>query len=52
MTKKITQQQIEAILQAFYQVNAGVQVFEGVKKMLVELPSIEETQSVEPEVKE
>ncbi len=39
--KTITQDQINAILQAFYAVNAPIQTFEGVKKLLSELPDAE-----------
>lgn len=38
--KQITQEQINIIIQAFYNVNAPVQIFEGVKKLLNELPEV------------
>lgn len=40
--KQITTEQINSLLQAFYAVNAPVQTFEGVKKLLSELPNVVE----------
>lgn len=42
MYKKISQEQIKALIETFYQVNAPVQVYAGVKEMLEKLPTIEE----------
>ena len=39
--KKITEEQIQALLQTIYQTNIAAQVFDAVKKMLVELPTVE-----------
>jgi hypothetical protein len=41
MTKKITAQQIESILQAFYQTNVSAKDFDQIKKFLSELPEVE-----------
>lgn len=38
MKKTIMEDQVKAILDAFYQANAGVQVCANLKKMLDELP--------------
>jgi len=40
--KIITNEQINALLQAFYEANPSVKMFEGVKKLLSELPDIVE----------
>jgi hypothetical protein len=40
--KKIDAKQVQAILDAFYQINAPVQVYSAVQKMLNELPEVEE----------
>jgi hypothetical protein len=40
--KKITQAQIDAIISEFYKLNAPVQNFEALRKMLTELPEAEE----------
>jgi len=45
--KIITKQQIEALIAEFYKLNAPVQNFEAVRKLLQELPD-----SPQPEVKE
>lgn len=45
--KQITTQQIEAIIAEFYKLNAPVQNFEAVRKLLLELP-----ECPQPEVKE
>lgn len=45
--KIITSQQVEAIIAEFYKLNAPVQNFEAVRKLLLELPD-----SPQPEVKE
>jgi hypothetical protein len=42
MDKKITLEQIEAIINEFYRLNAPVQNFEAVKKLLLELPEVKE----------
>jgi hypothetical protein len=42
MDKKITLEQIEAIINEFYRLNAPVQNFEAVKKLLLELPPVTE----------
>lgn len=41
MQKIITDEKIKAIVDAFYQINAPVQVFTTVQKMLSELPVVE-----------
>jgi len=38
--KKITQQQIEALLQVIYQTNISAQNFDAIRKMLSELETI------------
>jgi hypothetical protein len=40
--KKITKEQIEAILSAVYQTNISAQVFDQIRKLLLELPEVEE----------
>lgn len=40
--KTITIEQINTVLQAFYNANAPIQMFEGVKKLLNELPDVVE----------
>ena len=40
MDKKITAEQVKAILDLFYQVNSPVQAYTSVSKMLNELPDI------------
>ncbi len=39
---KITKEQIEAIITEFYKLNAPVQNFEAVRKLLSELPPVTE----------
>ena len=41
MIKQITQEQIDAIIEEFYKLNAPVQNFEALRKMLLELPKVE-----------
>lgn len=38
--KQISQDQIDAIIAEFYKLNAPVQTFEALRKMLLELPEI------------
>lgn len=38
--KQITQQQIDVIIQEFYKLNAPVQNFEALRKLLSELPEL------------
>ena len=45
--KKITQEQIVAILQTVYQTNISASVFDALKKMFNELPVIEEKKEEE-----
>lgn len=45
--KQITTQQIDTIIAEFYKLNAPVQSFEALRKLLLELPD-----SPQPEVKE
>lgn len=40
--KQITKEQIDAIITEFYKLNAPVQTFEALRKMLLELPEISE----------
>lgn len=40
--KQISTQQIEAIMQACYQSNMGIQAYEGIKNLLLGLPEIKE----------
>ena len=42
--KKISNEQIKAVIQGFYDLNAPVKLYEGVVKMLTELPSIEQVE--------
>lgn len=42
MKKVITKEQIDAIIQEFYRLNAPVQNFESLRKLLLELPDLEE----------
>lgn len=44
--KKITQQQIEAILQVVYATNIPAQSFDSLKKLLLELPNVEKVEEV------
>lgn len=41
MSKTITQEQIKAVLKAFYDANAGVQVYGALQKLFEELPDAE-----------
>lgn len=43
MNKIITTEQIKAILDAFYQANAGVQMYTNLQNFLNELPDVPET---------
>ena len=46
--KKINEEQIKTIISAFYQINAPVQVYAGIKDMLDKLPDVTtETKSTE-----
>jgi len=40
--KTITQDQINTLLQAFYQTNISAKDFDAVKKFLAELPAVED----------
>jgi hypothetical protein len=40
--KKISREQIDAIIAEFYKLNAPVQNFEALRKLLLELPDVEE----------
>lgn len=40
--KNITDQQIESILQTVYQTNIPAQIFDALKKLLLELPAVED----------
>lgn len=40
--KQITTEQVKALLDAFFQCNAGVQLYTQVQKMLNELPDVPE----------
>lgn len=40
--KQISQAQIDAIIQEFYKLNAPVQNFEALRKLLLELPPVTE----------
>lgn len=40
--KQISQQQIEAVLQAVYQTNIPAQQFDALRKLLSELPEVKE----------
>jgi len=40
--KQITKEQIEAIITEFYKLNAPVQNFEALRKMLAELPEVKD----------
>ena len=40
--KKITKEQIDFIISEFYKINAPIQNFELVRKLLLELPEVEE----------
>ena len=42
MNKKITHEQIVKVLQIIYNTNIAAQTFDGLKKLLLELPVIEE----------
>jgi hypothetical protein len=49
MNKTITEAQVKIIMDAFYQCNAPVQMFNGLQKMLNELPANEvQEESDEP----
>ena len=41
MNKQISQQQIDVIINEFYKINAPVQNFEALRKMLLDLPEVE-----------
>lgn len=47
MVKKISEEQITAILQVIYQTNIAAATFDSLKKLLVELPVVEEIKPVE-----
>ena len=36
--KKITEEQVKTIVDTLYQINAPVQIFEAIRKMLLDLP--------------
>ena len=40
--KKITPEQVDAILETFFKLNAPIQVYSSVQKMLKELPDVKE----------
>jgi hypothetical protein len=40
--KKISQDQINAVIKAFYDLNCPVQLFEGLQKLFKDLPEVEE----------
>jgi hypothetical protein len=42
MERKITDEQIQAILQTVYGTNISAQMFDAMKKLLLELPVVEE----------
>ena len=42
--KKITEEQVKTITDAFFQCNAPVQMYVGVQKMLSELPDCKEVE--------
>jgi hypothetical protein len=46
--KQISDEQIKGIIQAFYDLNAPVKLFEGVRKLLEELPPVEKSKDKEP----
>lgn len=50
MNKIITQEQIGAIIQEFYKLNAPVQNFEAVRKLLQELPDVPQKEGKEVEL--
>ena len=39
--KKISLEQIEQVIQAFYEINAPIKNFEALKKFLLSLPDVE-----------
>lgn len=49
--KLITQEKINSLLQAIYQTNISAQVFDAIKKMLIELPE-EKLEKNEPKQKD
>ena len=48
----ITKAQIDAIISEFYKLNAPVQNFDALRKLLSELPEVKEEPKVSPEIKE